>query len=99
MEDRIESLTQKKSHGSSDKEHPVLFRPLFPHIWGCHDSVLIREFVSGAMGCIQIGVSSTKLLHRIHIRWGACSRKHNDSSPFALTSVHTATREKLSAGL
>jgi hypothetical protein len=28
IEDRVESLTQKRSHGSSDKEHPVLFRPL-----------------------------------------------------------------------
>jgi hypothetical protein len=27
MEDRMESLTQKRSHGSSDKEHPVLFDP------------------------------------------------------------------------
>jgi hypothetical protein len=50
MEDRMESLTQKRSHGSSDKEHPVLFRPLFyPNIWGCLASESIRALAS----CLQ----------------------------------------------
>ena len=53
----LDSLTQKRS------QVRVLFRPPFnPHIWGlslswayrwgCYDSVLIRGFVSGAIGAV-----------------------------------------------
>ena len=57
MEDRMESLTQKKS------QVRVLFRPLInpqtwglilyrAYIWGRRTSVLIQGFVSGAIGAV-----------------------------------------------
>ena len=44
------SYTEEVAWFISDKEHPVLYRPLFyPNIWGC----LVFELITALASCLQ----------------------------------------------